>query len=235
MFRSSPRKALLLTWLFVQERSRLRPRAGCLMLPRAPVDRPAAAVVGLPLHRQPVTASVGRVPLDVQDADTARGARPVRGGGERGGPERVDGRLGPGGPGVRAVLDHDAVALVTLRWRDDEPEPEVPVQAGLGAALVLEVVEEGAGRRGQLQRLGQAGEVPPAGQDGLPVRLPLEGHEHRRQVAIGGGDPDALGADRRRPGGDDARALHLAPQLERLLLRLLFLAFDERNDFNSRR
>ena len=108
---------------------------------------------------------------------------------------------------------------------------QVPVQAGLGAVRLFEVVEELFGSGGELQFLGGTPESGPVGFDlvhgGLFAFLEL--HEHRRHVAVLAGHPEALGGNGRPLGSDDLAALHAAPEFQGLPFALLLLTADVGN------
>ena len=109
---------------------------------------------------------------------------------------------------------------------------QIPVQTGLGPVGLLKVVEELLGGGGELQLLGTALEIGPVLFDllhggGLAL---LELHKHGGHVAVQAGHPEALGGDVGAGGLDDLAVLHLAPDLQGLLLALLLLAADVGDD-----
>src|SRR5699024_4209434 len=102
----------------------------------------------------------------------------------------------------------------------------VAVQLGLGAVVLLKIVEELLGRAGQLQLLGGAAELLPRREDLLFGGLLFKADKDGGGVAVRYGDPEALSRDDGPLGVYDPVALDAAPQLEGLLLALLLLAAD---------
>ena len=91
-------------------------------------------------------------------------------------------------------------------------------------------MQELLGCAGQLQLLRRAAEVSPCCKDLLLGGLLVKAHEDRSGVAVGDGNTEALCGDDGLLGIDDPVALDVAPQLQRLLLALLFLAADVGDD-----
>ena len=89
-------------------------------------------------------------------------------------------------------------------------------------------MEELLGGGGKLQLLGDAAITGPVRLDLFYGRLAAvpELHENCRHVAVQAGHPEALGGDGGALGGDDLCVLHLAEELQGLLLALLLLAAD---------
>ena len=87
-------------------------------------------------------------------------------------------------------------------------------------------MQELLGSRGQGQLLGTALVICPDLFHLLHRGFVLKACEHSGHVAVGRGHPQTLGGDGRGLGVDDDPVLHLAPQLQGLLLALLLLAAD---------
>ena len=87
-------------------------------------------------------------------------------------------------------------------------------------------MQELLGCAGQFQLLCGAAEVGPCFEDLLLGGLLVKAHEDSSGVAVRNGDAEALRGDDGLLGVDNLVALDVAPQLQRLLLTLFFLAAD---------
>lgn len=91
----------------------------------------------------------------------------------------------------------------------------------------LHIIYIWLGGGGEPQLLRAALEAGPVGLDLLHGgSLALEGDEHGGGVTVGHGDAEALGGDGGARGVHNFAVLHLAPDLQGLLLALLLLAAD---------
>ena len=105
---------------------------------------------------------------------------------------------------------------------------DIPVQFGLGTIGFFEVGNEGGGGAGQFQLLGHGGVILPDVQDFFFGGGIFKGYAHSRQMAVGNGHADALGADHGSGGMHDfgAFCVQFAPDLQGFLFALFFFAAD---------
>ena len=106
---------------------------------------------------------------------------------------------------------------------------EVAVEAGLRSVVLGEVVDELLRCARELELLGLALELLPELEDLLLGGLLLEAYEYGCRVAVRYRHAQALGRDGRGLCLHDLAVLDGAPYLQRLLLGLLLLAADERD------
>ena len=104
------------------------------------------------------------------------------------------------------------------------------VELALRTVVLLEVGDELLRCAGKLKLLRKALEILPSLEDLLLRGLLLEVYEHCCGVAVGNGNTDALRRDDRSACLDDLAVLDVAPDAQRLLLALLLLAADVRDD-----
>ena len=107
---------------------------------------------------------------------------------------------------------------------------DVAVEFSLRTVVLLEVVDELLGSARELELLRYALEVSPQLEYLLLGGLVLEAYEYSSRVTVGNRHAEALCRDVGRRSFDNFIALYLAPNLERLLLGLLFLAADVRDE-----
>src|SRR5512146_1133923 len=216
---SSPRKSISLPALRSEASSRSSPRSRSLSSstwtrarPTAPVA-PTTATLTAPPGITPslrLEVTLGREQLGGQHRPTRRAAdRVVREAHE----PVVEERVGPQAP------DRDAL-----------PVARVAIELRLRAGVVLEVGQERLRRAREAELLRLPFEGTPALEDLLARRLPVERGEDGGEVPVRDRHSDALRGDHLLRRGDDLAVQDGAPDLERLLLALLLLALDERDD-----
>ena len=100
----------------------------------------------------------------------------------------------------------------------------VAVNSGLGTVILGELVQELLGCGGKIVQLGDTLVLFPYFEDLFFGGFLFEACEYGCKVTVGDGTADALGGDLGILGGLDNAVFDLTPNLQRLLLTLLFLA-----------